>query len=55
MGGLKIILEALKEINEVMNEPIDIVLNSTVKGNTVITEFNALYKEALLILNNPTQ
>lgn len=53
--GLKIILEALKEINEVMNEPIDIVLNSTVKGNTVITEFNALYKEALLILNNPTQ
>ncbi|HLW08394.1 MAG TPA: hypothetical protein VKY45_12625, partial [Marinilabiliaceae bacterium] len=52
---LRIILDSLKEIEDVTNETFDIILNTSFKKDNVIVEFNSMFKEMMIEFKNPNQ
>jgi len=50
---LRIILDSLKEIEEVTKESYDIILHSAVKGNVAIVQFGPLFKEMMQVCKEP--
>ncbi|WP_025007184.1 hypothetical protein [Marinilabilia salmonicolor] len=52
---LRIILDSLKEIEEVTKETFDIILTTTIKKDNVIVEFNPMFKEMMIEFKNPNQ
>lgn len=45
---LRIILDSLKEIEDVTNETFDIILNASIKEDHVTVEFNPMFKEMMI-------
>ena len=51
-NDFRAIFLSLDEIEEVTNEAFDMILHAFIKGNKIIIELGAAYKEALMIFKN---